>query len=463
MFKTLKDAKRRVVESVLVGVGKSEKTVDEEFDIFESKFRVMMTDMNECGAGVHAVLSHQKQYFIDCVELTNSLARIHETNDDRQYWPGSRSRLTSVPTAVQARETMAHIHNVIRSSCAVVVVENALDPLKSTIAPEIDALVKDRNAQVIDYDSYRRRVKGLHDKRDQLEAAGKGNTPAFTENAAEIAKFEGKEAQAKESYFNKNSNTKAKILDAREQHDLLMNDLLVNMLVTQHELFTRGAQELERLISTLPKDKVDEVRAKVSKVIQAGGVGAELPKEMSRLEKGLAIVAGKATASDFRRGSAIGGTSTTPTAASASVLTPKGSSNNLPTASKVNNSNPFDAGAGGNPFGSESSEKLPKATAVGGGAPPPPPSGPPPDPPSGVVPPPPSSVPPLPPTASAPSAPKALIVQALYDIDEVEADDELTFKAGDMIEVLETGDDGWWKGRLYGRVGLFPVNYVKVE
>lgn len=253
------------------------------------------------------MLSHQKQYFTDCVELTNSLARIHETNDDRQYWPGSRSRLTSVPTAVAARDTMSHIHNVIRSSCAVVVVENGLDPLKTTIAtisPDIDTLVKDRNAQVIDYDSYRRRVKGLHDKRDQLESSGKANTPAFTENAAEIAKFEGKEAQAKEGYVAKNSNTKAKILDAREQHDLLMNDILVNMLVTQHELFTRGAQELERLISTLPKDKVDEVRMKVSKVIQAGGVGAELPKELSRLEKGLAIVAGKSTAGDFRRGSA---------------------------------------------------------------------------------------------------------------------------------------------------------------
>lgn len=32
----------------LQGVGKSEKTVDEEFDLFEGKFRVMMTDMNEC-------------------------------------------------------------------------------------------------------------------------------------------------------------------------------------------------------------------------------------------------------------------------------------------------------------------------------------------------------------------------------------------------------------------------------
>lgn len=48
LYRTIKDAKRRVVESVLEGVGKSEKTVDEEFDLFVSKYQTMLTDMNEC-------------------------------------------------------------------------------------------------------------------------------------------------------------------------------------------------------------------------------------------------------------------------------------------------------------------------------------------------------------------------------------------------------------------------------
>src|SRR4051812_42005137 len=100
------------------------------------------------GAALHAVLSNQKQYFSDACELANSLARINETNNDRQYWPGSQSRLTCAQAAQTAKETQAFIHNVVRSSCAVVNVEHALDPLKSTIAtvaPEIDNLVKDRN------------------------------------------------------------------------------------------------------------------------------------------------------------------------------------------------------------------------------------------------------------------------------------------------------------------------------
>ena len=39
--------------------------------------------------------------------------------------------------------------------------------------------------------------------------------------------------------------------------------------------------------------------------------------------------------------------------------------------------------------------------------------------------------------------------------------DDLTFKKGDIITVLDKIDDGWWKGELCGRAGLFPTTYVK--
>jgi hypothetical protein len=40
--------------------------------------------------------------------------------------------------------------------------------------------------------------------------------------------------------------------------------------------------------------------------------------------------------------------------------------------------------------------------------------------------------------------------------------DELSFKAGDQIVVLNEVLDGWWMGELNGRTGLFPTTYTEV-
>ncbi|NXW48510.1 GRAP protein, partial [Nyctiprogne leucopyga] len=37
---------------------------------------------------------------------------------------------------------------------------------------------------------------------------------------------------------------------------------------------------------------------------------------------------------------------------------------------------------------------------------------------------------------------------------------QLPFLRGDIIEVLDCPDPNWWQGKIYGRVGLFPRNYV---
>ncbi|KAJ6650914.1 hypothetical protein lerEdw1_001910, partial [Lerista edwardsae] len=39
--------------------------------------------------------------------------------------------------------------------------------------------------------------------------------------------------------------------------------------------------------------------------------------------------------------------------------------------------------------------------------------------------------------------------------------DELSFNVGDVIDILMQDPSGWWKGRLHGREGLFPGNYVQ--
>lgn len=66
--------------------------------------------------------------------------------------------------------------------------------------------------------------------------------------------------------------------------------------------------------------------------------------------------------------------------------------------------------------------------------------------------------------AKKPPAPKpkgARKVRALYDFDGQDGED-LPFKADELIEVVDSSDQyGWWVGRLNGRTGNFPSNYVE--
>ncbi|CAK7225938.1 ESCRT-0 subunit protein hse1 [Sporothrix bragantina] len=52
-------------------------------------------------------------------------------------------------------------------------------------------------------------------------------------------------------------------------------------------------------------------------------------------------------------------------------------------------------------------------------------------------------------------------VRALFDFAASEQD-ELDFKKGDVIAVLESVYRDWWRGSLKGRTGIFPLNYVEI-
>ena len=40
--------------------------------------------------------------------------------------------------------------------------------------------------------------------------------------------------------------------------------------------------------------------------------------------------------------------------------------------------------------------------------------------------------------------------------------DELSLELGQIVEVLEEEEEGWWRGILEGKEGVFPSNFVKL-
>ncbi|NXS66257.1 GRAP protein, partial [Pandion haliaetus] len=59
----------------------------------------------------------------------------------------------------------------------------------------------------------------------------------------------------------------------------------------------------------------------------------------------------------------------------------------------------------------------------------------------------------------AQEVPRPKFVQAQFDFSAHDGS-QLPFLRGDIIEVLDCPDPNWWQGKIYGRVGLFPRNYV---
>ncbi|XP_010220385.1 PREDICTED: cas scaffolding protein family member 4, partial [Tinamus guttatus] len=56
------------------------------------------------------------------------------------------------------------------------------------------------------------------------------------------------------------------------------------------------------------------------------------------------------------------------------------------------------------------------------------------------------------------------LAKALYD-NKAECSDELAFRRGDILTVLEqnvVGSEGWWKCSLHGRQGLAPANRLQL-
>ncbi|KAK7032890.1 SH3-domain-containing protein [Favolaschia claudopus] len=61
-----------------------------------------------------------------------------------------------------------------------------------------------------------------------------------------------------------------------------------------------------------------------------------------------------------------------------------------------------------------------------------------------------------------PAAAQPVQAKALWGFNENgQNSQDLSFRAGDIIEIVHESNSDWWTGRLHGREGVFPANYVE--
>ncbi len=300
------------------------------------------------------------------------------------------------------------VNDSIRVVTQAVMDEQALQPLRAIVTssrPQYDKLKAARNAALLDFDANRRRLVAAKEKRDDAMRKGTYVGDAQITGDAKIEKLETKKTVSGTTYENANEDLKQFCTTTKYKHDECMDELIINSAVCQLEYYKRSAAELQRVVDTLPQDRVSEVRDRIDELMQAGGhiVAAQASKTP---EKRKSMLEGFTSAFNFGNGPATG---------------------------KAPGNGPAKASGEANPFDEPEEED------------------------EAELPPVPSA--PAPPTPKGAAPKKSRFVTALYDHD-AEADDELTFKVGDTVEVLETGDGGWWSGRCNGMVGDFPVDFV---
>lgn len=366
---------------------------------------------------MNSAIIHQMKATTDAKWLATALAEVYTRCIEEPYsMPDGRAlateNLAQTGPSEGFKDCWDTVNDSIRSVCQAVLEEQALTPMRSAVTsaePQYIKLKAARKDALLDYDANRRRLDGFKEQKKENERKGKHVGEAAITMDAKIERYEEKKAKSGRHYEEISEEVKMFCIETKEKHDQLVDECVINAAICQLEFYKRSADELQKVVDTLPPTRVQEVKARIDELMTSGGHIITQASPVKRTSLFDRVFGGSRDSTDSR----------TRAASSSSAAS---NIDELPSAP-----------AEGNPFGDDGTDTpAPMST-------------------------------PAPPTPSSPapanSPKKSRFVRAMYDHD-AEADDELTFKVGDMIEVLETGDGGWWSGRCNGKVGDFPVDYA---
>ena len=183
--------------------------------------------------------------------------------------------------------------NSIRSSSAKISSDLALEPMKAfviQVGEGVGKLDKDRKTKLTDFDAHNRRHKKLENKMH--------STSGLTEKEeVEFNKFASKAQSATLVCEEATKTEKDTIIRAKAEHDALMDEFLLTIVVCQYELFSAATERLKSLVEQFPKEIVSRVKASVMENVFVGG--ALVNETKSGLQKGIDVMVGKAPPSEI--------------------------------------------------------------------------------------------------------------------------------------------------------------------
>ena len=246
--------------------------------------------------GLQAFLVDQKKTFNDSLEVSKSAARVYTkyatTLETQGYFAGIECKLQLAQQAAQFYDEMKMIHEVLRSSSAMVCNEEALTPFRDFVVKVGDGVAeldKQRRTRLLDYDAHKRRHKALEDK--SHSSSGLSNS-----EQGDLNKFAQKLKDDDEGIKMITDAEDDTIRRSKMEHDALMDDFIVILTVCQARLFNAAGERLNALVAKLPPEKVKNIQDKIDDNIKKGGALVTDQKSATRVA--LDAVAGKTTVAE---------------------------------------------------------------------------------------------------------------------------------------------------------------------
>ncbi|KNE56512.1 hypothetical protein AMAG_02314 [Allomyces macrogynus ATCC 38327] len=462
-------AVQRLPHQVMTKTGHADETVDEEFNLLNAEFEHLeqsttrlQEDASKFKKSVEALFLHQHTFASTLLEVYSPISGKAATgNSPPPSLDGSssnysevaetRSTMTRTATPPESLEAVRTYMNNVEAAQALImqdlssidrrIIQPAVDLL--TIFKNIHKTILKRNHKLIDYDRYRVDVA-------KLRAAPTKDV----KDERRMLQLEQALQQATYDFAALNDALKAQLPQFLSLRKGFIDPCFQSLYYLQVKVY----QAMLGIMEPMRQFQQFDFGAPVVASFEAKKAHTEhLINELSILKFKPAALVMAASGVGSAPGSAVAPTispsvsaritpsASSPSAFAARPVSPGGASSSMPPPQY----SPPSSSAVAPVLGKSPAAAASAAPVLGAGTMTMP------TPAKGVAP----TLPPAP--AAAPAAPAVRIVTALYDFDAQQPDD-LGFKVGDRIEILEAtpSTNDWWKGKCNGKVGYFPANYT---